>query len=466
MKISVWKQFSSNHSSSYAIVGRFNSIEAAVDAETFLRSLMEVANTSTTFPERQAEMVKAYSIEWYKEGLEPSGSSDLLLERMGRDIVLSRGYPTWESADPIVALLHKLGSDRISSSFSEEELILRCKCRIPDAMSAERFLEYLRRVSKVNEDGDSDPESVPEGEIELLYREQIKNICYNGESVQFEIYLCTVEFNFPRLMPSFTHAVETIYGGHLDYHFRWNHQIRTDGADYYFLFDDEYRVEELRIELRGIDNQFHFKSIHPELGQQLGEFLQTVTCDQLAPALASLLSTTEVGGASLYILDSTRDYSIYAWETRDHDGLNERGSILSSFREWAEDGTVTVEHIITKNRAGRREVLTENWRFHSAPLSASTTLLAYFTTVLIDGNEVLQFEEPDVVTSFGRHAQPRQSYLQVAQLFVKLGSDAVRWFLALPAAEQVAFSNAYRSSDGPDDLREAIKSWPEIIGRK
>src|SRR5688572_16759287 len=72
MKVSIWSQFSSNHSSSYTVVGEFESSEAAQHAKAILqRMLFEIVDWKTRSDTAEADhnmiengYAQKYGIKW------------------------------------------------------------------------------------------------------------------------------------------------------------------------------------------------------------------------------------------------------------------------------------------------------------------------------------------------------------------------------------------------------------------
>jgi hypothetical protein len=126
MKLSIWRQFSSNHSGSFAVVGRFANEDQAKAAADKLADIIHRIDQWHENPDNQA---------WYEEEA-PSGALTAVEEairtefalnewdhqaadwygeqghdpvrRVGRDVFFSVGE-TWSSPQPIHNLIEKLG---------------------------------------------------------------------------------------------------------------------------------------------------------------------------------------------------------------------------------------------------------------------------------------------------------------------------------------------------------------------
>ena len=122
VKVSIWQQFSSNHSGSFAVVGRFASEDAAKAAAEKLAELVrridqwhentanETAYQNDPSPLTPVEesIRKEYAIEeWDYQGIDWYGQYGPI-QQIGRDIYFWVGE-TWGTPKPVSTLLAKLG---------------------------------------------------------------------------------------------------------------------------------------------------------------------------------------------------------------------------------------------------------------------------------------------------------------------------------------------------------------------
>ncbi|MCL4876596.1 MAG: hypothetical protein KJ064_08060 [Anaerolineae bacterium] len=179
MKLTLWQQFSSNHSSHFTIVAAFPSPDAAQQAaERLLHLLKEIddwfeqpenaaaktrrdhyyATAPVSDPEKQIS--EQYAIPWY------SYSLDWIYNRRG--IVVSDRfvfiYPgdTWQGAKPLADLLAKFGSQTAIQGYVEDKLeppravnarlLFNIDCLAPDEASAQAMVDELLAYLKATAD--------------------------------------------------------------------------------------------------------------------------------------------------------------------------------------------------------------------------------------------------------------------------------------------------------------------------
>jgi hypothetical protein len=153
MKISIWQQFSSNHSSNFTVVGRFESPEAAETAAAQLRQWFSQIMNEPRLPETpkptEWEISVNYNLEWYPEGMHWNGMPLLehIIRRVGDDVfITTSGYETYDSPIPFVGLMWKIGARR--ANYAEGEHIYICihlTCTAPDEATAVSFYDHTRR---------------------------------------------------------------------------------------------------------------------------------------------------------------------------------------------------------------------------------------------------------------------------------------------------------------------------------
>lgn len=157
MRISIWQQFSSNHSSDFTVVGRFGSSEEAQAAfeqltQWMTKILYEHSSSRTT----QAEISQRYNLEWYDEGLDWNGRPDDITEvvkRVQNDVFLVCPIETYDSAVPFVGLMWKIGARRVQYQQEYQRLCVYLTCEAPDEKIAEanfgEINEYLDVIKKL-----------------------------------------------------------------------------------------------------------------------------------------------------------------------------------------------------------------------------------------------------------------------------------------------------------------------------
>src|SRR5215207_9042562 len=131
MRLTLWRQFSSNHSASFTIVGTFDTPEHAAQAAdaartilyrvaAYWQSLSDAEKNITlvsVVQDRQLTLVEeqlreSYGIEW-TAGLDWVIDNPDLLERAvqvyGRHVFMENTDQTWNGPEPFEALWKKLG---------------------------------------------------------------------------------------------------------------------------------------------------------------------------------------------------------------------------------------------------------------------------------------------------------------------------------------------------------------------
>jgi hypothetical protein len=123
MRLSIWQQFSSNHSSSYTVVGEFQSSEAAQEAgDTILRILRE--SGKWCFDNREecyqlnapTPIEKQYGLQYgfdWKERIDwlTYGSYEQAVSRFDRLVVVEPTHvDTWQTGHQFVSLLNAMGA--------------------------------------------------------------------------------------------------------------------------------------------------------------------------------------------------------------------------------------------------------------------------------------------------------------------------------------------------------------------
>jgi|GEM_PF-4540476 len=122
MKLSIWQQFSSNHSNSFTIVGQFASESDAINAVKKLEDAhvrMHSLSAHKDGNERLKEFVLIeFSVTWQHTYIPDWVKLNPPDIEQYRDIVFVHHVNNWSSASPIALMIEKLGA--ITSSTKEE----------------------------------------------------------------------------------------------------------------------------------------------------------------------------------------------------------------------------------------------------------------------------------------------------------------------------------------------------------
>src|SRR5262245_22231538 len=123
MKLSLWQQFSSNHSASFTVVGTFESAEKANAAADKLRNILQAIyewhqqhpghlNQDDLVPTPpEVEFARRYGVEWTE-------AMDWFYDRsvpvLDNSVILESGE-TWREPTPFIGILKKLGGTVVYS---------------------------------------------------------------------------------------------------------------------------------------------------------------------------------------------------------------------------------------------------------------------------------------------------------------------------------------------------------------
>ncbi len=158
MRISIWQQWSSNHSSMFTIMGTFESEEAA---QTAARKISELSERITQFIFEDLDDAD-FDRYWKHENLTPfeleletihqlglAGRIDwfsgISISQVGRVVMLSPDQ-TWQGPLPVDKLLEQMGArvvidgDLAPGNRLDNEPIIRIRCKAPDEETARQLM--------------------------------------------------------------------------------------------------------------------------------------------------------------------------------------------------------------------------------------------------------------------------------------------------------------------------------------
>jgi hypothetical protein len=159
MRLSLWQQFSSNHSGSFAVVGRFaTEEEAKVAAEKLAEIVRRIdewfenppneaayQNDSDALTHVEEVIRKEYvSNGWDYQGIEWYGQHGPI-HQIGRDIYFCV-IETWGTPEPISSLLAKLGGqsyEQLEFDAPITTVVIRLTCEFADAQTAEQVTTHI-----------------------------------------------------------------------------------------------------------------------------------------------------------------------------------------------------------------------------------------------------------------------------------------------------------------------------------
>lgn len=165
MRLSLWQQFSSNHSASFTLVGTFETAEQAAKAADTARDMItRIVNYWNRLDEdRREEMYelvveagdlsptekrlrKQHGLENWDTGIDwiahdPDAALDAVT-LFERTVFIENTEDTWSGGIPFDALLEKLGGTivrRVESDSTEIPVVITCSA--PDEATAQRLIE-------------------------------------------------------------------------------------------------------------------------------------------------------------------------------------------------------------------------------------------------------------------------------------------------------------------------------------
>jgi hypothetical protein len=174
MRLSLWQQFSSNHSASFSIVGTFESPEKAEQAAAELREILRKvagywsqmskaeqeskwANEVIEITPIEIELSKQYEIEWSKDvhngklagldwfPLHPEQAAEVV-KVFEQHVGLENIASTWVSSKPFDDLLRKFGAKVVGSWewHDYEDAWIDLTCDAPDEIIAQQMIDEAR----------------------------------------------------------------------------------------------------------------------------------------------------------------------------------------------------------------------------------------------------------------------------------------------------------------------------------
>jgi hypothetical protein len=172
MKISIWQQFSSNHSSHFIVIGRFQTVSDAQAKAAELRDWMHRmlwGNNESGKNKRaaEAEIIAKYGVSWYEDGIDWNGypeDLDETVRQVRNDVLMICPVETWDSHEPFIELIEKMGAHHIvqhESDWYSQGIIVDLRCIAPNADVAREVYVPMKRLLDENSKDDSVQNEVP-----------------------------------------------------------------------------------------------------------------------------------------------------------------------------------------------------------------------------------------------------------------------------------------------------------------
>jgi len=157
MKLSIWQQFSSNHSSSFTVVGQFETVEKAQDVETIFRMLFEAIQEARGFDSRgydedfiswpEHEAGQIYGIAWEK-GIDWLGDdlSEHII-RFENNVFVTNALSATRQYPTVLPDLMKHFTSEVYAEggyeFHDTILLTSLECRYPNDQVGRTIMEDL-----------------------------------------------------------------------------------------------------------------------------------------------------------------------------------------------------------------------------------------------------------------------------------------------------------------------------------
>jgi hypothetical protein len=152
MKVTLWQQFSSNHSNGFSVVGVFETVEDAQKAKARIQKLIDDVtdwhnnNPPSGISEPERKILKDFKIEWDERPYIDRNTQDLAI--YDNIVEITSASDSWVRMRPFELLLQKLGADVGGWEFltidADEETYLfklTVSCITPDENTASKIIK-------------------------------------------------------------------------------------------------------------------------------------------------------------------------------------------------------------------------------------------------------------------------------------------------------------------------------------
>lgn len=211
MKIQFWQQFSSNHSSSYTVIGRFPDVEQAQAAVDSFRELFRGIEDWRNRPENhdlwfdehfppltpvEIEFQRKYQVDWGEFGIDfrPLQIEDLT-EQIGSDVLVTSGGDTNTDAGVIKRLMHRFGGKVYLQDGETFRVVVTLTCDFADDAQAEAVFHEAEAYF-VDQRGKRTPWEFKEG-YAMLNHGIIER---NGQFLLMECVYFHIEVGLPAML--------------------------------------------------------------------------------------------------------------------------------------------------------------------------------------------------------------------------------------------------------------------------
>lgn len=176
MQLTLWQQFTSNHSSGYTVIGRFESADAAHKAGEQLRDILtQIATWHQAYYEQhgvyfgahhvpppptpiEEQLAQRYAIEWdWEQGVDWAKRTDEAPQqvRVSNQLVVISSLFTHYLEQPFSALIEQMGGESFVATdpeTAEIQVLVTITCNAPDVETTNALKtvleEYFRAISE------------------------------------------------------------------------------------------------------------------------------------------------------------------------------------------------------------------------------------------------------------------------------------------------------------------------------
>lgn len=167
MRVTIWQQFSSNHSSSFTVVGQFETIADAQRAEAKFRAIFnqiaEASNHDSDAPSWYEEaLMREYELDWDKGIKWIDNTQDHVIRYENYVFLTTALASVWTSPDIIEQLMHKftphVHTQNGEAGRPDAILLTHITCHAPDEESG---LTLYHAIKQYFDDTKQHDEIVP-----------------------------------------------------------------------------------------------------------------------------------------------------------------------------------------------------------------------------------------------------------------------------------------------------------------
>lgn len=153
MKISIWQQFSSNHSANFIVIGRFEDAPTANRIVQQLRQRMHDILWGADRTTAENNLARMYDLDWYPNGIDWNGLPDDINEvvrQFDTDVFLMCPVETWDSHEPFFDLMKKMGSLKTLANSSGDGysygVLVDISCNAPSDAVAVTIYDAIKKA--------------------------------------------------------------------------------------------------------------------------------------------------------------------------------------------------------------------------------------------------------------------------------------------------------------------------------